>query len=48
VPLLAIRRGIPLSLIQRCSASVEMSNKIALVSFDFARTARMCGADKRS
>jgi hypothetical protein len=33
--------------IQRCSVSLEMSNKIALVSLDFAGTGSMCGGNKR-
>src|SRR5258705_11478358 len=32
--------------IERCSASLEMSNKIALVSLDFAGTGSMCGGNK--
>jgi hypothetical protein len=32
--------------IQRCSVSLEMSNKIALVSLDFAGTGSMCGGNK--
>jgi hypothetical protein len=35
-----------LTLIQRCSVCPEMSNKIALVSLDFAGTGSMCGANK--
>jgi hypothetical protein len=34
--------------IQRCSVSLEMSNKIALVSLDFAATGSVCGGNKRS
>jgi hypothetical protein len=37
-----------LTSIQRCSECYEMSNKIALVSLDFARTGSMCGGNKRS
>ena len=32
--------------IQRCSVCPEMSNKIALVSLDFAGTGSMCGGNK--
>ena len=32
--------------IQRCSVSLETSNKIAPVSFDFADTGSMCGGNK--
>jgi hypothetical protein len=32
--------------LQRCSTLLETSNKIALISLDFARTARMCGGDE--
>jgi hypothetical protein len=45
-PLCRCSRDIVIGLIQRCSASLEMSNKIALVSLDFAGAARMCGRDK--
>ena len=31
---------------QRCSVCAEMSNKIALVSLDFAGTGSMCGGNK--
>ena len=31
---------------QRCSVSLETSNKIALISFDFAGTGSMCGGNK--
>ena len=34
--------------IQRCSVCPEMSNKIALLSLDFAATGSMCAANKRS
>src|SRR6266436_4854988 len=32
--------------IQRCSVCPEMSNKIALVSLDFAATGSMCGGNE--
>jgi hypothetical protein len=35
-----------LNRIQRCSVCPEMSNKIALVSLDFAGTGSMCGGNK--